>query len=147
MSIFVQISGRKLFSGMSVAELQPLTTAQITAMTVSELQAFENTHVLADPVPTIDHRIEERSTATFDILDMEEHHSFEYGQEVLIRDEQGRLFGGQIGKLRTDRRKFILYLFDRNGSFRWYMDQIPLGSRCTIVRRHNADTSRHDSAI
>jgi len=96
MSIFVQIAGQKLYIGLMVSDLQPLSVAQMAAMQVYELQEFENTHVLADPVPTIDHRIEERSTATFDILDMEEHHSFEYGQEVLIRDEQGRLFGGLI---------------------------------------------------
>lgn len=60
-SIFVQIGDEKLYDGKTVAELRPLSTSELAAMTVAEICAFENTHILADPIPTIEHRIEERS--------------------------------------------------------------------------------------
>ncbi len=97
MSVYVQIGSEKLYAGRTAAEIDLMTAAEIDAMTVAELNAFENTHVVIDPSPPeIAHRIEERSTATFQVLDPEEHHLFDYGQEVIILDDSGKLFGGLI---------------------------------------------------
>ncbi len=103
MSVYVQIAGEKLFSGRTAAEIDLMTAAEIDAMTVAELNAFQNTHVVINPEPPeIVHRIEERSTATFQILDPEEEHLFDFGQEVIILDDSGLLFGGLIDEYSYD---------------------------------------------
>lgn len=96
MSTHMQTTSEYLYTGKTVAELQPLITSVLAAITVADIKSLKNTHIILDPSPDIDHRIEERSTANFEVWDEEMHHHFEYGQEVLIRDDQGRLFGGLI---------------------------------------------------
>ena len=97
MSVYVQIGSEKLYSGRTAAEIDAMTAAEIDAMIVADLNAFQNDHIVIDPTPPeIAHRIEERSTATFQVLDPEEEHLFDYGREVIINDDSGRLFGGLI---------------------------------------------------
>ena len=96
MSVFVEVAGEKLFSGATTAEIAAYTTAELAAMTVAEIQAFANTHIVLDPSPEIQMQVEERATASFEVWDSDDHHAFDYGQEVIISDTTGRLFGGLI---------------------------------------------------
>ncbi len=96
MSIFVEVAGEKLFSGATTSEVAAYSTAELATMTVAEIQAFRNTHIVLEPSPEIQLQIEERAVASFEVWDEEDHHNFEYGQEVLISDTTGRLFGGVI---------------------------------------------------
>jgi len=98
MPIFVTIAGEKLFTGRTVAEIDAMTVAEIDAMTVGELQAFQNTNIVTtdSQSPEISHRIEERSTASLPVLDLDMTKAYDVGQEVIIEDSMDRLFGGLI---------------------------------------------------
>jgi len=99
MSLFITIAGQKLFSGMTVNEINDITIDAINSMTYIELNGYKNENVLLDPEPEIDYRLEERSTARFTVYDPNKQLYLDYGQEVIIEDENYRLFGGIINDL------------------------------------------------
>ena len=97
MSIMVSVAGVNLYTGRTTAEIALLTTTELAAMTVAEIYGLRNTHIVIDPSPDIRFQLEERSTATFEIYDAENHHVIEMGQEVIIRESSGlRLYGGLV---------------------------------------------------
>ncbi len=101
MSIFVTAGGVALGTGNTAADLAAMTYTELNALTVAEMCALRNTHILLDPTPEINFQLEERSTASFEVWDREDHHTFEYGQEVVIRgtDDTDILFGGVIDSI------------------------------------------------
>lgn len=99
MSLFVTVAGQRLYTGRTAGGLDLLTVDAIDAITIKELNAFTNKSVLTVPSPEIDYRLEERSTARFSVYDPNKEFVFDYGQEVIIEDEDYRLFGGIIDRL------------------------------------------------
>lgn len=93
---FITIADDKMFTGRTVAEIDLLTVAEIDVLTVGELNAYQNQYILADPSPEISHQVEERSTASFSVKDLAMARSFDLGMEVIIEDENDRLFGGLV---------------------------------------------------
>jgi hypothetical protein len=130
--IFPSISGEKLYSGRTLSEMMFGKSTPVASMmdwllsyiqsilistlldaiaaavyadeTLWDLCSYDLTTsiMIADSVINVSHRIEERSSATFDIRDDDGDLTFEPGQEVIIwvlaRSSAGRdyLFGGMI---------------------------------------------------
>lgn len=100
MPVMVEVGGVELYKfGRTTADLALLNTAQIAAMTVWEIIQVQNTAVKIDPSPEIVHHLEERSTANFTVWDEKNIYNFDYGQDVIIFDGSGRLFGGIVDDL------------------------------------------------
>lgn len=89
------------------AEVGALTWAEAGAFTWKELFGYEISIEIAGVAIgsprrdslSIVHRLEERSSADFQIVDKGDGYAFEYGQEVIIRDEDSDIvFGGLISE-------------------------------------------------
>jgi len=87
-------------SGLTWDELCPLYTWEdLAGKNIYAVIAGENVGNIRRDSLSIQHRIEERSVASFQIVDEGDGYYFEYGQEVLIYDFDGlRLFGGLISE-------------------------------------------------
>jgi len=99
MSIFVSVGGQLLYTGRTTAEIAAWTTSYMAGLTVAEIRGYENQYVLVDPAPSISMAVEERATAEFSFLDLDGIFAPDYGQEVVISDLVGRLFGGLVEKI------------------------------------------------
>jgi len=133
MSIFVSVGGQLLYTGRTTAEIAAWTTSYMAGLTVAEIRGYENQYVLVDPAPSISMAVEERATAEFSFLDLDGIFAPDYGQEVVISDLVGRLFGGLVEKI-TQRplpRGGVIYdisaidyqaLADRRQFFKAYID-------------------------
>lgn len=110
--------------GMTIGELMVMTIEEISALTIGEIVAykpidymmemtifelcgFKENEVLVSEEATIQHRIEERSTANFTVYDPSAAYIFEQGQEVLLdivspTIARERLFGGVVAESAID---------------------------------------------
>jgi hypothetical protein len=80
-------------------EVSGLTWEDLAGKNIYAVIAGENVGNIRRDSLSIQHRIEERSVASFQIVDEGDGYYFEYGQEVLIYDFDGlRLFGGLISE-------------------------------------------------
>ena len=87
-------------AGLTWDELCPLYTWEdLAGKNIYAVIAGENVGNIRRDSLSIQHRIEERSVASFQIVDEGDDYLFEYGQEVLIYDFDGLLlFGGLISE-------------------------------------------------
>lgn len=94
--MLIKIGSTKLYTGATVAGLAVPATSVLNALTVSAMADLHSQHILRDSVQ-ISHQLEERSTADLKVKDTAKAYAFEYGQEVIIRDNDFNiLFGGLI---------------------------------------------------
>jgi hypothetical protein len=96
--MLVEIGGELFFSGRPTSEMDAMTAVEMAAMTMAELSALSGNLLLLEGYQT-EHRIEERSITSLNLIDESASYDFEYGEEVKIRDDNyDMVFGGLVSE-------------------------------------------------
>lgn len=137
--MLIEIGTTKLYTGATTAELAALATSALNALTVSAMADLHSQNILRDSLQ-ISHQIEERSTADFKVKDTAKAYAFEYGQEVIIRDNDFNiLFGGLIEQASRESlgANWEAYIWDISCT-----DYHALADRVTFLGAYDSCTGR-----